>query len=218
MTSDAIEVDPSEISSAAPALADVLTSPFVSGAYPSQNNTFIPGYAGEYRGTYGDQWKPSYSFFGAPRPNGKTHGGIDIYCPVGTPLVAVVDGELTQVSKDDKNAMGNRVWITFSQDGQQWTLVYGHLSSFDGAPRSVTKGDTIGASGCTGDADYDGTCTGQNRCGMSSSHVHLQLVSVADGTKVDAAQSFGWNIRYQDDNRVVPCEQAFQAPAQPESA
>jgi murein DD-endopeptidase MepM/ murein hydrolase activator NlpD len=208
MNGNDIEVDQNEIGNAAPSLVgNALTSPFVNGAYPSQNNTFIPGYAGEYRGTYGDEWKPSWSFFNAPRPGGKTHGGIDVYCPIGTPLVAVVDGELDQVSAADGNAMGNRVWITFNQDGQQWRLIYGHLSSFDGAPRSVTKGDTIGASGCTGNADYDGTCTGHNRCNMSSSHVHLQLVSVDDGTKVDAAQAFGWNIRYQDDDRDIPCEQ-----------
>jgi murein DD-endopeptidase MepM/ murein hydrolase activator NlpD len=205
---DSIEIGPDEVRSAVvPVIGNALGSPFVNGAYPSQDGTFIPGFCGEYRGTYGNQWNPQFSLFGAPRAGGRTHGGMDVYSLLGTPLVAVVDGELDQVLAADGDPLGNRVWLTFNANGENLRLIYGHLSSFDGAPRSVLKGDVIGSSGCTGNADYDGTCSGHNRCSMSSAHVHLQLVSISDGTKMDPAQALGWSVRYQDDQRNIPCEQ-----------
>ncbi|WP_027555968.1 M23 family metallopeptidase [Bradyrhizobium sp. Cp5.3] len=207
MAENSIEVDPAEIATTPKSLlASILYSPFVNGLYPSQDNTHVIGLAGEYRGTYADRWKPKSSFFDAQRPGGKRHGGADIYATVGTPLVAVVDGELEQ-RPDDGDAIGNRLWLTFDDGGERWRLIYGHLSSFVGGPRSVTQGDVIGHSGCSGNADYDGTCSGHNRCNMSSSHVHFQLVRVSDGVKFNPIEVLRWSVKYQDDDRDVDCEQ-----------
>jgi murein DD-endopeptidase MepM/ murein hydrolase activator NlpD len=207
MAGNSTEVDAAEIVKTRKSLsASILPSPFVNGLYPSQDGTHTIGLAGEYRGTYGDKWRPKSSFFDAPRDSGKRHGGADIYSTIGTPLVAVVDGELEQHPADG-DGMGNRTWLTFEDGGERWRLIYGHLSSFAGGPRTATQGEVIGSSGCSGNADYDGTCTGHNRCNMSSSHVHVQLVRVSDNAKFNPIEVLRWQVKFQDDDRDVDCDQ-----------
>jgi peptidoglycan LD-endopeptidase LytH len=88
---------------------------------------------------YADTW-------GAPRSGGRTHQGVDMMAPSGTPLVAVVSGS---VNFKQTNLGGNSIWLSGS-DGNRY--FYAHLSAFAGSSRSVSQGEVIGYVGSTGNA------------------------------------------------------------------
>ncbi len=78
------------------------------------------------------------------------HHGIDIFAPLGTPLVAVSDGSLFNVGWNDVG--GNRLWL---RDAAGNDFYYAHLSRFSPLAREgavVRAGDVIGFVGATGDA------------------------------------------------------------------
>ena len=89
---------------------------------------------------YTDTW-------GAARSGGRTHEGVDLLSPRGTPLVAVVSGT---VLMKQTSLGGNSIWLT-GNDGTRY--FYAHLSSFNGGSRSVSQGDVIGYVGATGNAN-----------------------------------------------------------------
>lgn len=96
---------------------------------------------------------PAASFtddFEAARAATGWHHGTDIFAPLGTPILAVADGELFLVGENPIG--GNRLWL---RDGAGNEFYYAHLSAytplaFDGA--EVRAGDVIGFVGTTGDA------------------------------------------------------------------
>jgi murein DD-endopeptidase MepM/ murein hydrolase activator NlpD len=115
--------------------------------------------------------------FGYTRMNGKKfHDGIDLIAPVGTPIYSIKDGVVKKVistqvqglpnykdNKGDNNGAGNRVTILSGN----LALSYWHLSKVDKLIRvgdSVKRGQIIGLSGSTGNA---------NRPGSSGPHLHL---------------------------------------------
>lgn len=188
----------------------IATSIFKSSAYPMQfSSGYLPGLAGEYRGFYeNDQWAPSRSRYNFPRSSGH-HGGVDIYAPLGEPIIAIVDGEVEFRSDADGNGMGNRAHLKFKASGGDWRFVFGHFDRFEGAARSVERGDVIGYAGCTGNAGINLPCAAPNRCGKFSTHVHLQLMR--DGAVppiFDPLAALGWQLGYADFNGVINCEDA----------
>ncbi len=97
---------------------------------------------------FGDTW-------GAPRSGGRTHKGVDMMSPYGTPLVAVVAGSATMKT----NALGgNVVWLT-GADGNKY--YYAHLSSWEGGSRGVSAGEVVGYVGATG--------------ATSANHLHFEI-------------------------------------------
>jgi murein DD-endopeptidase MepM/ murein hydrolase activator NlpD len=186
----------------------VTTTPFTGALYPTQLEPLATvGLAGEQRGFYGgNRWRPSWSAYGHPRGT-KRHGGVDIYAPRGTPIVAMVDGEVTQRPESDGNGMGNRVHLAFVAFGVAYKFIIGHLESFAGGAASVRKGTVIGYSGCTGNADNGQPCSTANNCGKYSTHIHLQLHRVADNRVLDPLLALGWALKYQDDARDVLCSE-----------
>ncbi|MBD0330730.1 MAG: M23 family metallopeptidase [Thermoleophilia bacterium] len=91
--------------------------------------------------------------FGAPRAHvsGGWHHGVDIFAPLGAPVLAVADGTLFQVGWN--NIGGNRLWL---RDRVGNEFYYAHLSAYsplavDGA--QVRAGDVIAFVGTTGDAE-----------------------------------------------------------------
>jgi murein DD-endopeptidase MepM/ murein hydrolase activator NlpD len=91
------------------------------------------------------------SGFGAARDSGtRSHEGIDIFAPRGTPVVAVIDG----VARPDTNALGgNVVWLRDGLIGGGTRYYYAHLDrwAIEGSTR-VHEGDVLGYVGNTGNA------------------------------------------------------------------
>jgi murein DD-endopeptidase MepM/ murein hydrolase activator NlpD len=90
--------------------------------------------------------------FGAPRPQDGPHKGIDIVAPLGTPVVAVADGVIDQMSRADTGLGGIRLWL---RDDAGTRYYYAHLSAIaPGLPLGarVAAGQRIGAVGRTGNA------------------------------------------------------------------
>ncbi len=83
--------------------------------------------------------------FGAPRPGGRKHEGVDMMSPQGTPLVAVVAGFANMKT----TTLGGNS-ITFDGDDGNGYF-YAHLSAWEGPSRHVAAGEVIGYVGHTGD-------------------------------------------------------------------
>jgi murein DD-endopeptidase MepM/ murein hydrolase activator NlpD len=185
--------------------AIVTITPFQSAFYPTQlGGTPILGRAGELRGFYANnRWRPKWSGFQYPRSATNFHGGVDIYAPRGTPIVAMIDSEVEQ--RTNANDMGQRVHLRFDFAGVDYRFILGHLDRFEGGPRSVTKGTVVGYAGCTGNAAGAQPCLSPNACGKYSTHLHLQLIRDADGRKLDPLKALNWKLAYDDDHRDILC-------------
>ncbi len=86
---------------------------------------------------FGDTW-------GAARSGGRSHEGVDMMSPGGTPLVAVESGS---VQFKTTRLGGNSVWLNGSSGTRYF---YAHLSAWEGSSRSVSQGEVIGYVGATG--------------------------------------------------------------------
>ncbi len=90
------------------------------------------------------------SLWAASRDGGKrSHEGIDIFAPRGTPLVAVTDGRIS--STGNRGLGGKQVWLRDGLFGK--TMYYAHLDSINVKEgQRVKLGDTLGFVGNTGNA------------------------------------------------------------------
>ena len=90
------------------------------------------------------------SFFGADRDAGRrSHAGVDIFAPRGTPVVASARGRVTRANVT--NLGGKVVWL--SDASKRRSLYYAHLDSQAvSAGTNVEIGDTLGFVGNTGNA------------------------------------------------------------------
>ena len=88
---------------------------------------------------YSDTW-------GAARSGGRSHQGVDMLGPRGTPILAVDDGT---VQFKQNSLGGNAAWLT-GRDGTRY--YYGHMAGFEGSSRAVSRGEVIGYLGDTGNA------------------------------------------------------------------
>jgi Peptidase family M23 len=88
-------------------------------------------------------------FFGDYRNGGRSHKGIDIYAKKGTPVVAICDGVITSTANEK---LGGKT-IRLRASGRSFTAYYAHLDKLHVTPgQYVTKGQTIGTVGNTGNA------------------------------------------------------------------
>ncbi|MDP3791900.1 MAG: M23 family metallopeptidase [Candidatus Omnitrophota bacterium] len=86
--------------------------------------------------------------FGSKRRNGRSHSGIDILAPTGTPVYAAKSG--TAFKAEVPTGYGKYVMI-YHPGGYQ--TYYGHLADWAIKPvQRVNKGDLIGYVGKTGNA------------------------------------------------------------------
>ena len=88
---------------------------------------------------YGDSW-------GAPRSGGRSHEGVDMLAPMGTPIYAVVSG----VVNFRQNRLGGNAASLAGDNGTRY--YYAHFAGYEGASRRVAQGDVIGYNGDTGNA------------------------------------------------------------------
>lgn len=96
-----------------------------------------------------------------PRQGGtEWHSGLDLWVPVGTPVLAVADGEVYFTGWDSAGSGGNYVKIKHTNG---WHSRYFHLSRYVVAKgQRVKKGQLIAYSGNTG-------------VGSTGPHLHLDL-------------------------------------------
>jgi murein DD-endopeptidase MepM/ murein hydrolase activator NlpD len=89
---------------------------------------------------FGDTW-------GAPRSGGRRHEGVDMIGPIGTPLLAVVDG----FAEPQTNELGGiTIWFS-GADGNKY--YYAHMDHYEKLG-AVKAGDVIGYMGQTGNARF----------------------------------------------------------------
>ena len=90
------------------------------------------------------------SYWGAARDGGRrSHEGIDIFAPKGTPVIAVTEGRIA--STGNKGLGGKQVWLRDQKRGN--SLYYAHLDSIIATRgQQVSPGDTLGLVGNTGNA------------------------------------------------------------------
>jgi hypothetical protein len=97
---------------------------------------------------YGQSWFSDS--FGAPRADTGWHHGIDIFAPIGTPILAVADGRVFSVGWN--NLGGNRLWLKDTKGNEYY---YAHLSAYSPLAvngKKVHAGDVLGFVGNSGDA------------------------------------------------------------------
>jgi hypothetical protein len=117
-----------------------LTTLGAAGATPP------PGHACPVRG--------SVSFtdtFGAPRPDGRTHEGEDMFATAGTPTVAVTGGVTFQVENTDNDIGGISLWIR-GDDGNEYYYAHHRSNAVTANGVRVGTGQVVGYVGNTGNA------------------------------------------------------------------
>ncbi len=93
--------------------------------------------------------------WGAARSGGRSHQGVDVISPGGTPLVAMESGRVEFKS----NGLGGQTLRLYGASGTRY--YYAHLSGYEGGNRPVNKGDVVGYVGRTGNT--------------TTNHLHLQI-------------------------------------------
>jgi hypothetical protein len=90
------------------------------------------------------------SVWGDVRDGGRrSHEGVDIFAPRGTPVLAPVEGLVTAVR--DRGLGGKQVWLRDQK--RNWSLYFAHLDSqVVSNLQRVNPGDTLGLVGNTGNA------------------------------------------------------------------
>src|SRR5699024_6697851 len=108
---------------------------------PSGGAKFSYPTSGGINSGYGHRW-------------GSLHAGVDFGVGVGTPDSAAASGVVVSTNTENDgqmNGYGNVVLVAHSINGTTYTTLYAHLSSISvSAGDKVSRGQTIGASGNTG--------------------------------------------------------------------
>ncbi len=102
----------------------------------------------------GARWRSTY---GAPRPGGRVHRGLDLYAPQGAPIYAPEDGRIVGVGETARAGL----WV--AMQGARWRWSFSHVSSVEVEPGArVRAGDIIARTGRSGIHESD-------------PHTHLEL-------------------------------------------
>lgn len=139
-----------------------LWSTFAPNLAPNNDHYWVGRPFGDYAPN--QLASPSYQFGSTAGDRYRTHHGVDISNPHGTPVLAATDGEVVHAGMDDttllgpyNNFYGNTVVIRLNRQlpvasGQlDVFLLYGHLSQVNvSVGQQVHPEDVVGAVGMTG--------------------------------------------------------------------
>ncbi len=178
-------------------------------------------YRGWYRITSGSDkgkalWVSKWSKFDGPRPSGK-HKGTDLFCLDKTDVVAIASG--TVEFRPYSSTWGNHIYQYIKIGTVKHIIVYAHLDSSSAFkdPKSVSKGDILGKSGCSGNAGDSDMCSRNYACGgktVAEDHLHVTLLKLKDDgsvdAKIDPAAKFGWSIKFDSDTSQTVCGKTTQ--------
>ncbi len=89
------------------------------------------------------------------------HGGIDIFAPIGTPLLACVNGEIVKIGKTKVG--GNRITI---RDNRGLNYYYAHMNKIN---PSLSRGDLVSS------GEYIGTVGDSGRAKGTHPHLHFSI-------------------------------------------
>ncbi len=108
---------------------------------------------------------------GRPKP----HQGIDYHAPIGTPILAVKDGNIVDINNEDNGDYGKTVTLEFTNDeGEKAWAFYSHLSEIQvDMGQKVKEGDFLGKTGDSGNAE-----------GMEGEDLHLHFEYRTGGAKL----------------------------------
>lgn len=126
------------------------------------------------------------SYWGDPRDGGnRSHDGIDIYAPLGTPVIAPTDGTVKSI--DDKGIGGKAIWLEDAK--RPHNLYFAHLDNWSvKRGEKVKTGDTIGFVGNTGNAFY------------SSPHLHFGIYTRNSMKAFNPLKSLGFELKTVNDD------------------
>lgn len=123
--------------------------------------------------------------YGAPRSGGRTHEGIDILAPDGTPVLAAAAGVIVG---RDSSALGGLA--LYQRDLDQRTIYfYGHLQGYRAGLKVgdlVRQGDVIASVGQTGNVP------------PGTPHLHFSVYTVTDPNR-------WWRGRNLNPCDLLPC-------------
>lgn len=106
--------------------------------------------------------------YGSARPYGR-HPGIDFILPIGTPIIATANGEVTftRIRNGPQPWLGGFI-VYLAHDGEDFVSVYMHLSTLDVEKGQLLKrGQLIGLSGAANNGYahlHLGTCRTGRTC------------------------------------------------------
>ena len=123
--------------------------------------------------------------YGSPRSGGRTHEGIDIFAPEGTPVLAAAAGV---IAGRDSSALGGISLYLRDLDGRT-IYFHGHLQRFRADLKEgdlVRQGDVLAYVGHTGNAL------------PGSPHLHFSAYTVEDPNR-------WWRGRNLDPCDLLPC-------------
>jgi murein DD-endopeptidase MepM/ murein hydrolase activator NlpD len=139
------------------------TSVATSGAGNIYNQYVIDGCCFPvmgWKGKISDQW-------GNPRDGGKrSHQGNDLFCEVGTPILAFWDGIVTRVTTPSTNSLGGHSVTIKSSKNPSFSAYNCHMQPI---PASITVGTSVAAGQVIGYADNSGNAKG------TSCHLHFGI-------------------------------------------
>ncbi|MCK1621207.1 M23 family metallopeptidase [Bradyrhizobium sp. 159] len=186
------------LSEAQSAALSVIDKAVATASYKTTSNEELapPVFAAQYKGWFycyrqagacgtdalnAIRWDPGLSVFEG-RP-GKRNSGVDIFsndhADGASPFRAVASGTLHYV---ENQGWGNGLVLPFSFEGKDYFAVYAHLgkraSDLDGV--TVSRGDTIGTTGCSGETGgTGGICNSYCRYGgvyHTDESLHFEVI------------------------------------------
>jgi murein DD-endopeptidase MepM/ murein hydrolase activator NlpD len=120
-----------------------LTNPLPLRLVPT---TDAASYVTQPHGTTGLPLPPHPGAFGSAR-RGHVHGGVDLYCPVGTPVVAMEAGEVVAVLPVTGPHAGKPWWLNtwmIMVEGNSGVFGYGGLKPAVGIGDTVRAAEHLG--------------------------------------------------------------------------